>query len=50
MVLLDHGKAEMLENGSGFIHTTTRDVPVPSVIRLGYMIKRPPPPAQADPP
>jgi 5-methylcytosine-specific restriction endonuclease McrA len=43
VVLLDRGKAEMLENGSGFIHTTVRDFPVPSVIRLGYMIKRPRP-------
>jgi 5-methylcytosine-specific restriction endonuclease McrA len=43
VVLLDHGKAEMLENGSGFIHAATRDFPVPSVIRLGYMIKRPRP-------
>ncbi len=43
VVLLDRGKAEMLENGSGFIHTNTRDFPVPSVIRLDYMIKRPRP-------
>jgi len=43
VVLLDHGKAEMLENGSGFIHTTTHDFPLPSVIRLAYMIKRPRP-------
>ncbi len=41
VVLLYRGKAEMLENGSGFIHTTSYDFPVPSVIRLGYLIKRP---------
>ena len=43
VVLLDGGKAEMLENGSGFIHTTDHDFPVPSVIRLAYIIKRPRP-------
>lgn len=41
VVLLYRGKAEMLENGSGFIHTANFDFPVPSVIRLGYLIKRP---------
>jgi 5-methylcytosine-specific restriction endonuclease McrA len=43
VVLLQDGKAEMLENGVGFIHTMRLDFPVPSVIRLGYMIKRPHP-------
>jgi 5-methylcytosine-specific restriction endonuclease McrA len=43
VVLLDRGKAEMLENGTGFIHSTSHDFPVPSVIRLAYMIKRPRP-------
>ncbi len=43
VVLLQDGKAEMLENGTGFIHSTSLDFPVPSVIRLGYMIKRPHP-------
>lgn len=41
VVLLYRGKAEMLENGSGFIHSASYDFPVPSVIRLAYMIKRP---------
>ena len=41
VVLLYRGKAEMLENGSGFIHAANFDFPVPSVIRLAYMIKRP---------
>lgn len=43
VVLLQDGKAEMLENGAGFIHSTSLDFPVPSVIRLGSMIKRPRP-------
>ncbi len=41
VVLLYRGKAEMLENGSGFIHSATHIFPVPSVIRLAYLIKRP---------
>ena len=43
VVLLYHSKAEMLENGSGFIHSASYSFPVPSVIRLAYMIKRPRP-------
>lgn len=42
-VLLDRGKAEVLEHGSGEFHTPTRLLPLPSVIRLVYMIKRPRP-------
>ena len=41
VVLLYEGKAEMLENGSGFIHSATQELPVPSVIRLDRLIKRP---------
>ena len=41
VVLLYHNKAEMLEDGSGFIHSASNDFPVPSVIRLAYMVKRP---------
>jgi 5-methylcytosine-specific restriction endonuclease McrA len=41
--LLLNGKAEMLLNGRGTIHTVRQDYPRPSVIRLGYMIKRPRP-------
>jgi 5-methylcytosine-specific restriction endonuclease McrA len=41
VVLLYQNKAEMLENGSGFIHSASHTFPVPSVIRLAYMIKRP---------
>ena len=43
VMLLYHGKAEMLENGSGFMHSASYTFPIPSVIRLVYMIKRPRP-------
>ena len=41
IVLLFQGKAEMLENGVGYIHSATATFDIPSVIRLDYMIKRP---------
>ena len=41
IVLLYHGKAEMLENGVGFIHTISDIFPLPSVIRLACMIRHP---------
>jgi 5-methylcytosine-specific restriction endonuclease McrA len=41
--LVFSGKAEMLLNGRGFIYTVRKAYPRPSVIRLGYMIKRPRP-------
>jgi 5-methylcytosine-specific restriction endonuclease McrA len=41
VVLVFQGKAEMLEDGLGYIHTVKEAVPLPSVIRLGQMIKRP---------
>ena len=41
VVLLYQGKAEMLENGVGFIHTVRETLPLPSVIRLAYLIRRP---------
>ena len=43
VVLLYRGKAEMLENGLGFIHSASCTFPLPSVIRVVYMIKRPRP-------
>ena len=43
VVLVYHGKAEMLENGSGFIRSVNHVLPLPSVIRLAYLIKRPRP-------
>jgi 5-methylcytosine-specific restriction endonuclease McrA len=39
--LLITGKAEMLHNGRGVIRTVRLSIPRPSVIRLGYMVKRP---------
>ena len=41
VVLIYRGKAEMLENGVGFIHSVSNSFPLPSVIRLAYMVKRP---------
>ncbi len=41
VVLVYRGKAEMLENGTGFIHSTDSTFPVPSVIRLDFLVKRP---------
>ena len=42
-VLLDRGKAEIIENGRGYLHTTTALFEIPSVIRLIYLIRRPRP-------
>jgi len=41
LVLVTLGKAEMLENGVGFIHTAAAIFPVPTVIRLPYLVRRP---------
>ena len=41
VVLIYQGKAEMLENGFGFIHSATDSFPLPSVIRLARLIKHP---------
>ncbi|MFC2010557.1 HNH endonuclease [Chloroflexota bacterium] len=41
IVLIYQNKAEMLENGSGFIHSTNHEFPVPSVIRLESLVRRP---------
>lgn len=43
VVLVYRGNAEILENGTGFIHSASDIFSVPSVIRLDYMIKRPRP-------
>jgi 5-methylcytosine-specific restriction endonuclease McrA len=45
-VLIDRGKAEVLEHGRGQIRTPSQDFPRPSVIRLVYLIKRPRPKAR----
>jgi 5-methylcytosine-specific restriction endonuclease McrA len=41
IVLVTKGKAELLENHPGFLHTVDRDIDAPSIIRLDYMVKRP---------
>ncbi len=41
IVLIYQSKAEMLENGAGFVHTADRMFPIPSVIRLPHLVKRP---------
>jgi 5-methylcytosine-specific restriction endonuclease McrA len=41
MVLIYQNKAELLENGSGMLRTIDGEYPIPSVIRLAAMIKRP---------
>lgn len=46
IVLVIVGKAEVLENSRGYIHTPTRAFPRPSVIRLVYMVHRPRPRAR----
>jgi 5-methylcytosine-specific restriction endonuclease McrA len=40
-VLLGLGKAELMANGRGDIRSVSMVFPVPSVIRLVYMVKRP---------
>jgi 5-methylcytosine-specific restriction endonuclease McrA len=42
-VLIQQDKAEMLENGVGYVHSARRTFPVPSVIKIGHMVKRPRP-------
>ena len=39
--LLYQGKAEMLENGLGYINTISVHFAIPSVIRMAYLIRRP---------
>ena len=41
VVLLGVGKAELMADGRGDIHTISQTFTVPSVIRLVYMVKRP---------
>ena len=41
VMLIYRGKAEMLENGVGFVHSVSDSFPIPSVIRLAYLIRRP---------
>jgi len=41
VVLLVQGKAEVIENGLGEIHAVSESLPIPSVVRLNYLVKRP---------
>ena len=41
IVLIMCGKAEMLENGLGYIHSSSDLFPIPSVIKLATMVRRP---------
>jgi 5-methylcytosine-specific restriction endonuclease McrA len=41
IVLLLHGKAEMIENGLGYIRSANDVFQIPSVIKLDYMVKHP---------
>lgn len=43
VVLVYQGKAEMLENGVGFVHSARETLPLPSVIRLACQVRRPHP-------
>ena len=40
IVLILQGKAEMLEDGMGFIRSVNDTIPIPSVIKLGYYVSR----------
>jgi 5-methylcytosine-specific restriction endonuclease McrA len=42
IILVYEKKAEMLEDGSGFIHSASGEFAVPSVIRLASLVRRPP--------
>ena len=41
IILIEESKAEMLENGSGYIHSANRVFAIPSVIRISTMVRRP---------
>jgi 5-methylcytosine-specific restriction endonuclease McrA len=42
-VLVDRGKAEIIENGRGYLSSPRQEYEMPSVIRLVYLIRRPRP-------
>ena len=42
IVLMLRGKAELVENGSGEVRSLHRTVPIPSVVHLRHLVKRPP--------
>lgn len=41
IVLIYEHKAEMVENGAGYIHSSGGEFPIPTVIRLANMVRRP---------
>ena len=41
IVLMELGKAELMENGRGHVHSISQTFTVPSIIRLVYIVKRP---------
>jgi 5-methylcytosine-specific restriction endonuclease McrA len=41
VVLVESGKAELLENGAGVLHSAEALFDIPSVIRLASLVKRP---------
>ena len=41
VILIIRGKAEVLENGRGYLHSISESFDIPSVIRLMYFIRRP---------
>lgn len=41
LALVFDGKAEIVLNGRGSIHSASAEYDIPSVIKLGYMIRRP---------
>jgi 5-methylcytosine-specific restriction endonuclease McrA len=41
LALVMSGKAEMLENGMGYIRTASAAYAIPSVIKLDYIVRRP---------
>lgn len=41
VVLVFQGKAEVVENGLGEIKSVSYSLPIPSVIRLSYLVRRP---------
>lgn len=43
LALIISGKAEIVLNGRGFIHSSSMVFEAPSVIRLGYLVRRPRP-------
>lgn len=45
-LLIDRGKAEVLENGAGYLRSPSYSFAVPSVIKLAYLIRRPRPQAR----